>query len=101
MKKSYHTINRQGKANQGKLAEFVSKNGQLLLPRVDLIEQCQLACDELIDMTGRAAIQAVCGCRRVSGGSAAATGKTPSGNVVFYRQQPGMVMLSDRKLPVQ
>jgi len=26
---------------------------------VDLIEQCQLACDELIDVTGRATIQAV------------------------------------------
>jgi hypothetical protein len=26
---------------------------------VDLIEQCQMACDELIDVTGRSAIQAV------------------------------------------
>lgn len=31
----------------------------MLLPMVDLIEQCQWACDELIDVTGRAAIQAV------------------------------------------
>ena len=59
MKKSYHTINKQGKANEQKLAEFLSKNGQLLLPMVDLVEQCQWACDELIDITGRAAIQAV------------------------------------------
>jgi hypothetical protein len=29
------------------------------MPMVDLIEQCQLACDELIDVTGRAAIEAV------------------------------------------
>jgi len=49
----------EGKANEEKLAEFLSKNGQLLLPMVDLIEQCQWACDELIDVTGRAAIQAV------------------------------------------
>ncbi len=28
---------------------------------VDLIEQCQMACDELIDVAGRAAIQAVLG----------------------------------------
>ena len=40
VKKSYHTINKQGKANERKLAEFLSKNGQLLLPMVDLIEQC-------------------------------------------------------------
>ena len=26
---------------------------------VDLVEQCQVACNELIDATGRAAIQAV------------------------------------------
>ena len=47
MKRSYHTINKQGKANEKKLAEFLSKGGQLLLPMVDLIEQCQMACDEL------------------------------------------------------
>ena len=61
MKRSYHTINKQGKANEKKLAEFLSKGGQLLLPMVDLIEQCQMACDELIDVAGRAAIQAVLG----------------------------------------
>jgi len=52
VKKSYHTINKQGKANEYKLAEFLSRNGQLLLPMVDLIEQCKFACDELIDITG-------------------------------------------------
>lgn len=59
VKKSYHTINKQGKANEKQLAEYLSKSGQLLLPMVDLITQCQCACDELIDVTGRAAIQAV------------------------------------------
>ena len=48
-----------GEANERKLADFLSKGGQLLLPMVDLVEQCQMACDELIDVTGRAAIQAV------------------------------------------
>jgi hypothetical protein len=47
VKKSYHTINKQGKANEHKLSEFLSRNGQFLLPMVDLIEQCQFACDEL------------------------------------------------------
>ena len=61
MKRSYHTIDKQGKANEKKLAEFLCKGGQLLLPMVDLIEQCQMACDELIDVAGRAAIQAVLG----------------------------------------
>ena len=59
MKPNYHRIDKQGKVNAGKLGEFLSKNGQHLLPKVDLIEQCQMACDELIDVDGRAAIQAV------------------------------------------
>ena len=50
MKRNYHTINKQGKANEKKLATFLSKGGQLLLPMVDLIEQCRMACDELIDV---------------------------------------------------
>ena len=59
MKRAYRTIRKQGKSNEQELASFLVKNGQALLPMVDLIEQCQVACDQLIDMTGRAAIQAV------------------------------------------
>ena len=102
MKKSYHTINKQGKVNERKLAEFFCKNGQLLLPMVDLIEQCQWACDELIDVTGRAAIQAVLrlSAEQVAGGPPQ-QGKRRNGDVVLHGQQAGMVMLSDRKLRVQ
>ena len=102
MKKSYHTINKQGKTNEHKLAEFLSRNGQFLLPMVDLIEQCQFACDELIDVTGRAAIQAVLqmSAEQVAGGPRQ-QGKRRNGEVFFHGQQAGMVMLSDRKLQVQ
>ena len=99
MKKSYHTIGKQGKANEQELAEFLSKNGQGLLPMVDLIAQCQMACDELIDVTGRAAIQAVLqlSAAQVAGGPPQ-QGKRRSANVVFHGRQAGQVMLSDRKL---
>jgi hypothetical protein len=40
VKKSYHTIGKQGKTNEQQLASFLVKNGQGLLPMVDLIEQC-------------------------------------------------------------
>jgi putative transposase len=102
VKKSYHTISKQGKANEQRLADFFSKNGQLLLPMVDLIEQCQWACDDLIDVTGRATIQAVLrlSAEQVAGGPPQ-QGKRRSGDVVFYGQQPGMVMLKERKLQVQ
>ena len=102
MKKSYHTIGKQGKVNEEELAGFLARSGQILLPMVDLIEQCQLACDELIDVTGRAAIEAVLqlSANQAAGGPAQ-QGKRRPGEVVFHGRQPGQVMLSDRKLEVQ
>lgn len=102
MKKSYHTIGKQGKANEQELREFLSRNGQFVLPMVDLIEQCQLACDELIDVTGRAAIQAVLqlSAAQAAGGEPQ-QGKRRSGEVVFYGRQLGQVFLRDRKLGVE
>jgi len=49
----------KGEANAGRLAEFLRRNGQGLLPMVDLIEQSRLAVDELIDVIGRATVEAV------------------------------------------
>jgi hypothetical protein len=57
VKTSYHSIGKQGKVNEKELAGFLARSGQFLLPMVDLIEQCRMACDELIDVTGRAAIE--------------------------------------------
>lgn len=101
MKKSYHTIGKQGKVNEQELTSFLVRNGQALLPMVDLIEQCQAACDELIDVTGRAAIQAVLQLSAIeAAGGEPQQGKRRSSEVVFYGRQPGQVMLSDRKLAV-
>jgi transposase-like protein len=102
VKKSYHTIGKQGKVNEQELTEFLFKNGQFVLPMVDLIEQCQLACEELIDVTGRAAIQAVLQLSAAqAAGSEPQQGKRRAGDVVFYGRQPGQVFLSDRKLGVE
>ena len=102
MKKSYHSIGKQGKVNEQELAGYLARSGQFLLPMVDLIEQCRLACDELIDVTGRAAIDAVLqlSASQTAGGPAQ-QGKRRSGEVVFHGRQRGQVMLSDRKLEVQ
>jgi putative transposase len=102
VKRNYHTIDKQGKANARQLGEFLSKNGQQLLPMVDLIEQCRIACDELIDVAGRATIQAVLelSAQQAAGGPRQ-QGKQREGEVVWYGRQPGSVLLSDRKLAVQ
>jgi putative transposase len=102
VKKAYRTIRKQGKVNEQELASFLVKNGQTLLPMVDLIEQCQVACDQLIDVTGRAAIQAVLQLSAVeAAGGPQQQGKRRTGDVVFYGSQAGQVHLSDRKVEVQ
>ena len=41
------------------LAQFLAKDGQMLLPMLDLVEQAQCAIDELVDVMGRATMEAV------------------------------------------
>jgi transposase-like protein len=102
VKKPYHTIRKQGKFNQKELAMFLTKNGQGLLPMVDLITQCQMACDELINVTGRAVIESVLNLSASqTAGGPTQQGKRRPGEVVFYGRQPGLVMLGDRKLEVE
>ena len=96
MRKSYHTIEKMGKANARRLAEFLSKNGQFLLPMLDLIEQCRLACDELIDIAGRATVRRCWSSRRNRWREGPPhPGQRRGGEVVWHGQQPGSVMLSE------
>lgn len=102
MKRAYRSIAKQGKVNEQELTSFLVKNGQSLLPMVDLIEQCQVACNELIEVTGRAAIQAVLQLSAMeAAGGPPQQGKRRIGEVVFYGRQAGQVFLSDRKLEVE
>ena len=59
MQRSYHTIDKQGKVGERKLTEVLVRNGQALLPMLELMEQSRMAIDELIDVMGRASIEAV------------------------------------------
>jgi len=47
------------KTDSRKIAEFLSRDGQLLLPFLELICNTEQAVDELIDVVGKAAIEAV------------------------------------------
>jgi putative transposase len=101
VKRSYHTIDKQGKAGERKLAEFLVRNGQALLPMIELIEQSRMAIDELIEVMGRASIEAVLGlsARQVAGEPQ--QGKAQAGKVGWHGPQPGRVNLKERKLRVQ
>lgn len=96
MKKGYQIARRD---DSRKLAEFLSKEGQLLLPMVDLIEEAEMAVDELIDVVGRATIEAVLtlSAQEVAGP------KHPGqrgGEVRWYGRQSSVVPLAERKLRV-
>jgi transposase-like protein len=101
VKKAYRTIRNQGKASQQELAKFLSNNGQILLPMVNLVEQCRLACDDLIALAGRATLQAVLDLSAAeAAGGPPQQGKRRNSEVVFYGHQPGQVVLGDRQLEV-
>ena len=78
----------------------MAKNGQTLLPMVELIEQSKLAVDELIDVLGRAQIEAVLrlSAERLAG--APHPGKK-GGAIGWHGREEGTVCLKERKLRVK
>jgi transposase-like protein len=82
------------------LTEFLQKEGQLLLPMVGLIETAQAAIDEVIDVAGRATIEAVLqlSAQEVAGEKHPGKAK---GAIRWHGQQSGVVPLSNRKLRVR
>jgi len=96
MKQGYQVADRR---DSRALAEFLSKDGQLLLPLLELIGKAELAVDELIDVAGRSTIEAVL---TLSAQQVAGT-KHPgqeNGEIRWHGRQQGLVPLSDRKLRV-
>jgi len=77
------------------------KNGQQLLPMVQLIEQSRLAIDELVDPIGRVTIETVLEMSAEQVVGPRQQGKwRQDGELVWYGRQPGQIDLSDRKLRV-
>lgn len=96
MTAEYQLITRQDKRQ---LTEFLIREGQFLLPMVKLIEQADIAVDELIDVMGRASIEAVLELSALE----VAGPKTPgaaSGEIRWHGRQKGVVHLAERKLQV-
>jgi putative transposase len=100
VKRSYHTIDRQGKVGERKLAEFLVRNRQALLPMLELIEQSRMAIDELIDVMGRASLEAVLQLSALQVAGPPQQGKARQSDVVWHGSQPGRVCLKERQLRV-
>ena len=99
MKRSYHTLTTQRQTNGRRLAEFFSRHGQGLLPMVELIEQSRLAIDELIDVAGRATIEAVLQISAEQVAGPRTPGQRRTG-ALWHGRQAGRVCLQERKLGV-
>jgi len=96
MNKDYQIIS---KKNSRELAKFLSREGQLLLPMLELIEQAEAAVDEVIDVVGRASIEAILllSARQMAGPQH--KGRN-TGNIRWHGKQNGVVPLAERKLRV-
>lgn len=96
VEKPYHVVDSRDR--QG-LTNFLAKNGQALLPMMELIEHSRMAVDEVIDVLGRATIETVL---RLSAEQIAGPphpGKA-GGAVGWHGREAGMVCLKERKLRV-
>jgi putative transposase len=87
------------KTDRRKLTDFLSQQGQLLLPALELITQSRAAVDELIDVTGKAAIEAVLNLSAQQVAGTKHPGKS-IGEIRWFGRQDATVPLSDRKLRV-
>ena len=82
-----------------KIAEFLSKDGQLLLPFLELICSTEQAVDELIDVVGKAAIESVLMLSAQQIAGTKQPGKTRN-EIGYHGSQPGVISLSQRKVRV-
>ena len=79
------------------LSQYLAKNGQLLLPMVELISSAQLAVEEFMEVLGRAALEAVLELSAQQVAGPRHQGKA-GGEVRRHGTQGGVVSLSTQKV---
>jgi putative transposase len=87
------------KNDSRKLAEFLAQDGQGLLPMVELLCQAEMAVDEIIDVAGRATIEAVLTLSAQQTAGPKHPGKA-AGDITWYGRQKATIPLAERKLRV-
>jgi putative transposase len=100
VKRNYHAIDNHGRVGERKLAEFLVRNGQALLPMMELIEHSRMVIDELIDIMGRASIEAVLELSAAQIAGPPQQGKARAADLGWHGRQAGRVCLKERKLQV-
>ena len=95
----YKVVGREQVLNSRELAAALAKDGQALLPIVELITNGQAVVDEAIDVMGRATIEAVLELSAAQIAGDPHQGKKGNG-IARHGRQRGVVKLSDRTLRV-
>ena len=86
-------------SDKRELTQFLVREGQFLLPMIKLIEEAQTQITQIIDVTGRACIEAILELSAIELVGQKTPGKK-SGDVRWHGKQDGVVHLGDRKLKV-
>jgi hypothetical protein len=102
MNRRYQIVDRPDSRTALDLARLavLPADGQLLLPLLDLIEHAEAAVDELIDVIGRAAIEAVLLMSAKAVAGPKQQGKRAERDIAYHGSQAGRVALKERQLRV-
>ena len=97
MKRSYQVASSK---DSRELSGFLAREGQFLLPMLDLISQAEMAVDELIDVAGRATVEAILTLSAQEVAGPRHPGRKTDGEIRWHGRQKGVVCLAERKLRV-
>ena len=97
MRREYQVVGRKGSAA---LRQFLAKEGAALLPLVTLIEQGQLAVEELVGQLGKATLEAVLAVSAEQVAGPPHPGR-PGGAIRRHGEQRGVVALGGQRVRVQ
>ena len=103
MTQRYHVVSlpdSPAALDRQRLAQILAQDGQLLLPMLDLIENAQAAVDDLIDVMGRATIEAVLLMSAAQIAGPKQQGKKTDRDVAYHGSQAGRVALKERQIKV-
>ena len=102
MTEAYQIVGTKDRLSSRQLAAMLSREGQWLLPLVALIEQAECAVDEVIDVMGRATIEAVLqlSAEQVAGPRQQGR-RHVTRDVQWHGSQGGRVALAERQLKVR
>ena len=104
MPQNYHVVSRNDSTKTLRsrpLAQALAKDGQLILPLLELLNTAETAIDDLIDVMGRATIEAILVMSAAEVAGPRQQGKKTDRDVVYHGSQQGRVKLKDRQLQVE